>query len=764
MPLSEVDRVAKLIPGGPKITIDSSLEAVPDLQTLYRDQSSASFKKLIDTAKALEGVASHASTHAAGVVIADRPLVEYVPLHRPTKGEGGAVTQYPMEALDKIGLLKVDFLGLSTLTIMRRACDLIFQNHGVELDLHNIPLDDPASFDLMSSGDVTGLFQVESEGMRKALRGLLPKHYEDVMAVIALYRPGPMQFIEEFTERRHGRRAIEYVHPRLEPILKKTYGIIVYQEQIIRILTDLAGYTASAADNVRKAVGKKKKEVLLAEREKFVRGAIETSGLGQEQAEQIFDQIEKFASYGFNQAHAADYAVITCQTAYLKSRYPLEYMTALLCVERSNTEKIGIIAAESRRLGIEILRPDINHSVSDFVIEDGKIRFGLGAIKGVGDGPIAAIVNARQEGGNFATLDDFCNRVDLRLVNRKVLECLIKVGCLDALGERNHLLDAIDTMMAVSLREWSARSVGQMSMFALGGDNGLHSMAILDAVGAPAPAVNKQRFTWERELAGTFFTEHPLQAAVAQIKSIDITASNLITEELVGQYATLVGSVTSLRTILTRRKNEEMAFIQMEDLQGSIELVVFPKTYRTTKPLWAIDRIVLVRGRIDFRDQKPKIICDWATDQLTIPRMAEPERPSGQLNSYDYVPDPEAPLWGDSVIDEGAGEFVSPALTVNGGAPEPHAEPSPEPVTAPMRDIIVSLQRAGDLDAEKRHLKRLYQLFLKYPGRDHFRIRLTQGLNCYELEFPNATTQYCDALAQELQSALPPGALRVDAV
>ena len=760
MPLSEVDRVAKLIPGGPKVTIESSLEAVADLRALYQDENTPSFKRLIDTAKALEGVASHASTHAAGVVIADRPLVEYVPLHRPTKGEGGSVTQYAMEALDKIGLLKVDFLGLSTLTIMRRACDLILQNHGVELNLLNIPLDDPASFDLMSSGDVTGLFQVESEGMRKALRGLQPRRFEDIMAVIALYRPGPMQFIEEFVERRHGRTPIEYIHPKLEPILKKTYGIIVYQEQISRILTDVAGYTAPAADNVRRAVGKKKKEVLLAEREAFVRGAAQSSGVSKEIAEQIFDQIEKFASYGFNQAHAADYAVITCQTAYLKSKYPLEYMTALLCVERGNTEKLGIIAAESRRLGIEILPPDINHSVCDFVIENGKIRFGLGAIKGVGDGPIAAIVTARQDGGAFASLDDLCTRVDLRLVNRKVLECLIKSGSLDVFGERNHLLDAIDTMMAVSLREWSARSVGQLSMFDMGGDNGLHSMAILDAVQPPAPAVKKQLFTWERELAGTFFTEHPLQAALGQITSIDITTSNLITEELVGQYATLVGGVTSVRTIITQRKKEEMAFVQLEDLQGSIELVVFPKTYRTTKPLWAIDRILLVRGRVDFRDQKPKIICDWATDQLTIPRMAETERPSNDPNSYDFAPDPDAPLWGESPIEDGAAAFVPPPVADDRVEPE-----SPSvPVGAGMKDIVITLQRAADLDAEKRRLNQLYQLFLKYPGRDRFRIRLALESYEYEFDFPNATTRYCDALTRELQGILPPGALRVDAL
>jgi DNA polymerase-3 subunit alpha len=758
LPLSEVDRVAKLIPGGPKVTIDGSLESVAELRALYDDENTPYFKTLIDTARALEGVAAHASTHAAGVVIADKPLVEYVPLHRAPKGEGGAVTQYAMEALDKIGLLKVDFLGLSTLTIMRRACDMILQNHGVELNLLNIPLDDPASYDLLSSGDVTGLFQVESEGMRKALRGLQPRRFEDVMAVIALYRPGPMQFIEEFIERRHGRTPIEFVHPKLEPILKKTYGIIVYQEQIIRILTDLAGYTASEADNVRRAVGKKKKDVLLAEREKFVRGAVETGGIGQDLAHQIFDQIDKFASYGFNQAHAADYAVITCQTAYLKAMYPLEYVTALLCVERGNTEKIGIIAAESRRLGIEILPADVNHSVCDFVIDNDKIRFGLGAVKGVGDGPIEAIVSARKEGGPFASLDEFCDRVDLRLVNRKVLECLIKAGALDCFGERNHLLAAIDTMMAVSLKEWSAREVGQLSMFDLAGDNSLHSMAILDTVEAPASAAQRQRFGWERELAGTFFTEHPLQTAISQITNMDITSSNLITEDLSGQYATLIGSVASVRPITTRSKGEEMAFVQLEDLQGAIELVVFPRTYRTTKLLWTMDRILLVRGRVEFRDQQAKIICDWATEQLTIPRVAENGRNPNPANSYEFAPEADEPLWDEPPVPIETDESNSPSLFADVDKRESLSSPA-APVT---KEILVTLQTDGDLDAEKRRLHLLYQLFLKYPGQDRFRIRLQQQACDYELDFPNATTHYCDALAQELRSLIPPDALRVD--
>ncbi len=757
LPLTEVDRVAKLIPG-PKITIDESLEVVPELKALYEDENAPYFKTLIDTARALEGVAAHASTHAAGVVIADKPLVEYVALHRPTKGEGGVVTQYEMETLERIGLLKVDFLGLATLTVMRRACDLIRQNHGVDLNLRNIPLDDPDIYKLLSSGHVTGLFQVESEGMRKVLRGLQPQRYEDVMAVVALYRPGPMEFINDFIERRHGRVAIEYVHPKLEPILKKTYGIIVYQEQIIRILTDMAGYTASEADNVRRAVSKKKKDVLLAEREKFVRGAMRHGGVGEEIANQIFDQIEKFASYGFNQAHAADYAYITCQTAYLKAKYPLEYMTALLCVERGKTEKISLIAAETRRLGIELLPPDVNYSVCDFVIENGKIRFGLGAIKGIGDGPVNAIVAAREAGGPFADLGDFVKRVDLRLVNRKGLECLIKAGALDRFGERNHLLHAVETMMAVSQKEWAARDVGQMSMFDLMGGASMGGTFILDTVPKPRPATQKERIAWERELTGTLFTEHPLQTVMAQLEGLEVTPTTAITEELAGQHVTIVGSVVLLRVINTR-KGEEMAFVQMDDLHASIEVVVFPKVYRTTKDLWTTDRILLVRGKVDIRDQKPKLICDWATEELTVPRVADDATPNfAGIN--EYPSDPEEEYWGSTPWP---GE---PPVSDEPPQPPPPAAQPPSDVEAgranSARRILVTLRLTDDLETEKHRLTEIYRLFQKYPGQDRFCVHVWRGSGGWELDFPNSTTACCDALLEELRGLVPPDALRVE--
>ncbi|MFZ5915297.1 MAG: DNA polymerase III subunit alpha, partial [Chloroflexota bacterium] len=367
LPLGEVDRVAKLIPFGPKIKIQDGLDNVPELRQMY--QQVDYIRQLVDDAQSLEGIARHASTHAAGVIVADKPIVEYAPLHRPTKGEGGVMAQFDMEILESIGLLKVDFLGLSTLTIMRLACELIEQHHGVCLDQDTIPIDEPAIYDLLSSGQVMGVFQVESSGMRNVLTSMRPSQFEHVIAAIALYRPGPMQFIDEYIACMHGQRQPQFAHPSLEPILGPTFGICVYQEQIIQILTNVAGYSAGEADLVRRAVGKKKEKELAKHRSTFIKGAMKHSGLDRQAAESIFDAIEFFANYGFNKAHSADYAVITCQTAYLKARYPVEYMTALLTVEQHNTEKVGLLVAECRRMGISMLPPDVNRSAKDFIVE-----------------------------------------------------------------------------------------------------------------------------------------------------------------------------------------------------------------------------------------------------------------------------------------------------------------------------------------------------------------------------------------------------------
>ncbi|MCA1553097.1 MAG: DNA polymerase III subunit alpha, partial [Chloroflexi bacterium] len=458
--LSEADHIARLVPFGPKVHLSDCLKE-GELAAVYQNDPTA--RDLIDKALSLEGISRHASTHAAGVVIADKPLIEYVPLHRPTKDKGddtglGVITQYPMEDLEGIGLLKMDFLGLATLTIMKRAVELIEQTRGERIEMSHVPLDDSAIFELLSSGNVEGVFQVESSGMRKVLTGLRPTRFDDIIAVISLYRPGPMQFIDSFIARKHGKEPITYRHPSLEPILKETYGAIVYQEQVIQIMTDLAGYSAADADLVRRAVGKKKEEELKKHRTGFVTGAKKQRSISEESADQIWSDIEFFANYGFNKAHAADYAVITCQTAWLKAHYPVEYMTALLSVARGNTEKIVAYTAECARLHIDLLPPHLNESNLDFkvVMEHGKptrcIRFALGAVKNVGDGVVELIVNERKAHGAFKSLEDFCDRIDLRKINKRALECLIKSGVFDLFGRREQVLAVTDRMIESSQR------------------------------------------------------------------------------------------------------------------------------------------------------------------------------------------------------------------------------------------------------------------------------------------------------------------------
>ncbi len=483
VPLNEVDQIARLIPAipGKPMTLRQALEDIPEFKTAYEDKSRPYIKKLIDTADRLEGIARHASTHAAGVLIADKPLVEYTPLNRPTNsGEGlGAVSQWPMEIVESIGLLKVDFLGLRTLTIMRKACELIETYHGIHYDLGNIPYrhsdDDPAydaaldeAFDLLARGETSGVFQVEGAGMTRMLTDMKPTRFRHIIAAISLFRPGPIEYIPAYIRRMHGEEEVSYHHPLLEPILSETYGIIVYQEQIMQIASQLFGYELGEADMMRKAVAKKKEKELRKHRAKFMKQGPER-GVPAGVAEQIYDDIEFFARYGFNKSHAADYAVLTMQTAFLKAHFPHEYMAALLTIERGDTAKVGQYIVDCRRMSIDVLPPDINRSGHDFIIEDQvdgarAIRYGMSAIKNVGDGSVEAILSARAD-SPFRDLTDFCQRVDLRAVGKRALECLIKVGALDSFADRVQMLELLDRLMSYSSSLHKAADVGQMSLF-----------------------------------------------------------------------------------------------------------------------------------------------------------------------------------------------------------------------------------------------------------------------------------------------------------
>ena len=718
IPLGEVDKVARLVPAGAGVKLDAALAQVAELRQMYEGIDYV--RTLIDTAREVEGVSRHASTHAAGVVVTDKPLVEYTPLHRPTRGaeEGLPVTQYTMDVLEDTGLLKVDFLGLSTLTILRKAVDLIQERHGIAYTQDNIPLDDPRVYDLLSSGEVVGIFQVESAGMRRVLTSLKPTEFEHVVAVLALYRPGPMEFIDDYVAGLHGTKEPEYVHPALEPILKGTFGICVYQEQIIRILTDIAGYTPGDADLVRKAVGKKIREQLVRHRESFVKGAHEHSGLDEATAHQIFDAFEYFARYGFNKAHASDYAVITCQTAFLKAHYPVEYMTALLTVERGNTEKVGLLIAEARRLGIGVLPPNVNYSGLDFTIEDEPegtegpaIRYGLGAIKNVGEGPVQVILAARDPstgGGPFEDLDDFCQRVDLRQVNRRALECLIKAGALSPFGPRAPLLAVMDRMISISQQAHGA--VQQYTMF------DLPAFAVAARLATDLPQVaevpRREALGWEKELVGAYISDHPLSRVWADLERTVTTLTGQIDETMAGQNVTVAGMVDYVRQITTR-KGAPMAFARIEDLQGTVELVIFPRVWEQTRELWEPERILVVRGKVSLRGRDPSIIVDSATNEITTVHL--PDQPGPALPSEGLV------------------------------------------------HIHVVVPRSSDLEQVIKRLGQIYELLQHYSGQDRFSLYVENGSRGrVQIDFPNDTTGYCVELEQELRALVGTGTIRVE--
>jgi len=626
IPINEVDRVAKLIPNipGKPVTIEEALENVPEFKQVY--DSADYIKDLIDTAKGMEGVVRNAGTHAAGVVVTDRPIVDYLPLHRPTGSAEDSpvktVTQFEMSIIDAQGLLKVDFLGLSTLTVMARACDLICERHGVDLNLNNIPLDDPDTFDLLGRGETAGVFQVEGSGMRRYLMEMKPRNLDNVIAMVALFRPGPMDFIPDYIARMHGDQEIKYLHPKLEPILEETFGITVYQEQIMYSAMNLANYTASEADFLRKAVAKKKADVLLQQRDRFVSGAVKND-VPEDIANEIFDNWEAFARYGFPKGHAADYGVISVQTAYLKTHYPVEYMTALLAVEQNNTDKVTLYVADCRRMGLDVLPPDINTSCWDFTIEDrpdglSAIRFGLGAVKNVGHGPVDILCDARSE-GPFSDINDLVKRADLRKVGKRAMECLIKVGALDSFGDRPSLLENLDRIISISGSHFKAADTGQMSLF--GADTGL-----VEEIHLPPAAVKitrREQLNWERELIGVYITDHPLSPAMDAIRQNVTHYSSELAEAQAQQMVRVAGLITRIRPHTTK-KGDPMAFVTLEDLQGNIDLVIFPRTWKEVHEFVEWDAIVMVDGKVDTYGAEPKILVDKITTELTHVTPFEP--------------------------------------------------------------------------------------------------------------------------------------------
>ncbi len=632
IPLNEVDHIAKLVPfvSGRATTMEDAL-AVPAFKEVY--DSTPHLHELIDIAARMEGTVRNAGTHAAGVVISDKPILEYLPLHRPTSGSEETpiktVTQFEMGILDSLGMLKVDFLGLITLSVMAKACDMIEKRHGVHLDLNNIPLDDPKAFELLGSGQTAGVFQVEGGGMTRYLVQMKPSTLDHIIAMVALYRPGPMQFIPDYIARMHGEAPVEYRDPKMAPIFGSTYGIPVYQEQLMRAAVELAGYTPSESDELRKAISKKKKEDIEKHRKKFVEGAVR-QGMVRETADAIYADWEEFARYGFNKSHAADYGVIAVETAYLKAHYTAEYMTALLSASAGQTEKVALYVADARSMGVPVLAPQVNSSGWDFEIEDvpvspdqtkPSIRFGFGAVKNVGQSAVELVIDERKQNGPFADLNDFARRVDLRAVGKRALECLIKVGALDSFGNRAALLASLERIVALSSNHFRAAEAGQLSLF--GSVTGVHETIIL-------PDVNnvdkREMLNWERELIGLYISDHPLTPYQPTLVRIVTHFSGQLSDAQHEEKIRVAGLVTVVRPYMTKT-NKPMGFVTIEDIQGNIELVLFPRTWDKYHDQLSVGQIIIVEGKADTGSTPPKVLVDSIRTEIKVTEPLNNELP-----------------------------------------------------------------------------------------------------------------------------------------
>jgi DNA polymerase III subunit alpha len=714
MSYADADRVARLIPFRPGVTLDKAMEENGELRTIYEDDRIV--RNLVDSAKKLEGISRHASTHAAGVVISKESLTRYVPLQRANKGDGESatvMTQFPMEDIAQIGLLKMDFLGLANLTILGKAQEIIRRSRGVDIDLHKIPMNDPRTFALLSSGETAGIFQLEGAGMRRYIKELKPSTFSDISAMIALYRPGPMEHIPTFIKAKHGEEEVRYPHPALKSILEETYGVIVYQDQVLFIVRTFAGYSLGQADIFRKAMGKKIPEVMKKEKANFIAGA-EKLGYTTALAEEVFALIEPFAGYAFNKAHSFSYALIAYQTAYLKSNFPVEYITAFLITNADQAEKVAAAVAECRRLSIKVLPPDINRSRAVFSIEkDGggapAISFGLAAIKNVGAGAVEPVVAEREKRGSFNSVEDLCRRTDLRGMNRRVLESLVKAGALDSLGDRGTLLHNVPRIISLAQREQHLRETGQSTMFDLWGAS--MPTPVPDLELQPAVVSSKERLAWEKELMGVYLSEHPFAAVAAKVAEDNTILCGHIDAELSGQTVVIAGMVASLRQSFTK-DHRPFASALLEDLDGSVEVMVWPRVYAETAALWQEGNILLVEGKVRLKDDQPQITCE----------------------------------------------------RVQGYQPEAARETSPanSPPETPPKRLTLSITQTKDEHGDAAFLQRLLDTVKAFPGRDEVYLRIASEEKVANLRVPNVATNYGPELHRRLVELVGETGIKVE--
>ncbi len=610
LPYAFCDQVAKLIP--PQMDLIEAMENVMELKQMYDGNPDA--KKLINAAKKLEGVARHASVHACGVVIAPEPLTNFVALQRAPQNNEAIITQFEMHAIEDLGLLKMDFLGLKNLTIIEETLKLIKEMTGETIKVSNLSMDDKRTFDVFQQGDTTGVFQFESAGMRRYLKELKPTEFEDIIAMVALYRPGPIELIPQYINRKFGREKVSYIHPALEPIMKNTYGIGIYQEQMMRIARDLAGFTMAEADTLRKAIGKKIKELLDAQQEKLISGMIK-NGIDKKIARQIWELFPPFAKYGFNRSHSVCYALIAYQTAYLKAHYPIEFMTALFNADAGDVERIAFLIGEAKKNGIKVLAPDINSSFVNFTPEGENIRFGLLAIKNVGSAIVGAIIEERQRKGPFETLVDFLSRVKHKDLNKKSLESLIKAGVLDCFGiGRGKLLANMEEILKYTQNNKKG-DTSQKDLF--GGGYSSNQLQLKDA----EPISKKEKLAWEKELLGLYISDHPLnyhekqlaQYKVKPIKELIAAGEHKVVSANGSGTQRIAGVISKVQKIVTKT-GKPMVFARVDDLNDGIEVVVFSDVFGRKPQLWQENNVIIAEGKISWTSNDPKFICNGALE------------------------------------------------------------------------------------------------------------------------------------------------------
>lgn len=614
LPYGDVDRISKVIPPpvqGKHIPLETSIKEAPELRGMY--ESDPRVKRLIDLAIRLEGTTRHASQHACGIVITPEPLVQFCPMQKAQGGDVDRVVQYAGHSAEAIGLLKMDFLGLSNLSIIRDCLSIVEAVYGDIVKVDEIPLDDARTFELLGRGDTTGVFQLESEGMKKYIRELKPTMIEDIIAMVALYRPGPMQFIESFIARKHGREKIKYMHPLTESALRNTYGIPVYQEQVMQVSKDMAGFTPGEADTLRKAMGKKIAKLMGELKVKFIDGSVK-NGVERETAAAIFQQFEEFAAYGFNKSHAACYAMIAYQTAYLKSRYPDAFMAALLNSDCQNIDRITIEVEECRRMGMPVLSPDVNESFARFSVLKGKntLRFGLLAIKGLGEDIAEFVIKERKANGAYKDLADFVRRMNQKSFNRRSLEVFIRSGALDRFGDRNQLYFNIESILDFHKRHAQESSSGQFNLFSF--SESVEGETI--QLRAAPPAVQRECLKWEKELLGLYLSAHPFEEYSSRLTHFctpirEVAPKGAEMKRRKEKSIRVAGMVTIAKKIATKA-NEPMVFLKLEDLTGDIEVVVFPRTYKEKPEVWEGDKVLVVSGRPQEKDGEWKILAETA--------------------------------------------------------------------------------------------------------------------------------------------------------